>query len=104
MANKFHAKPTVVDGIRFASKREGARYGELKLLLKAGKISDLKLQPRIRCVVNGEHVCDVVPDFFYIDRATFKEVYEDSKGVRTAMFKLKKKLANACAGIEIKEV
>ena len=101
--SKYRAKPTIVDGIRFMSAKEARRYCELKLLVKAGKISDLKLQPRIRCVVNGEKVCDVVCDFFYIDRETFKEIYEDCKGMRLPMFKLKKRLAKACAGIEILE-
>ena len=36
--HKFHAKPTVYDGIRFASKKEAARYEALKLLKKAGEV------------------------------------------------------------------
>jgi hypothetical protein len=35
---KYGAEPTVVDGIRFDSKKEAARYQELKLLAKAGEI------------------------------------------------------------------
>ena len=48
MSHKYNAIPTTVDGIRFASKREARRYLELKLLQKAGHISDLELQPRFR--------------------------------------------------------
>jgi len=44
--HKYHAQATIVDNIRFASKAEARRYGELKLLEKAGEISDLELQPR----------------------------------------------------------
>jgi hypothetical protein len=42
--SKYRAIPTTVDGIRFDSKREAARYGELKLLEKAGHIRGLTLQ------------------------------------------------------------
>lgn len=44
--NKYGNIKTVIDGIKFDSKRESERYLELKLLEKAGEISDLKLQPR----------------------------------------------------------
>lgn len=43
--HKFNAKPTTVDGIRFASQAEARRYSELKLLEKAGEIINLELQP-----------------------------------------------------------
>lgn len=43
--HKYGAKPTVVDGIRFASQKEARRYQELKLLVKAGEIGGLLLQP-----------------------------------------------------------
>ena len=102
-APKYHAKPTEVDGIKFDSKKEAKRYKDLLLLQKAGKITDLKLQPVIRCVVNGELVCKYIADFFYIDRETFKEVYLDVKGYRTPIYRLKKKLVFACLGISITE-
>jgi hypothetical protein len=43
--NKYSAIKTVVDGIKFDSKREAKRYAELKLLERAGEIADLELQP-----------------------------------------------------------
>ena len=102
--SKYRAIPTIIDGIRFASKKEAKRYTELKLSEKLGYITDLKLQPRIRCVVNLEKVCDYVADFFYIDRNTHLEVYEDVKGMKTPIYRLKKKLVHACTGITITEV
>ncbi len=30
--HKYHAEPTIVDGIRFDSKKEATRYAELRLL------------------------------------------------------------------------
>ncbi len=104
MRSKYRAVPTVINGIRFASKKEAKRYGELLLLEKAGKISDLKLQPRIRCVVNGEKVCDYVADFFYVDRThPMRAVYEDAKGFKTPVYRLKRKLVHACTGLDIIE-
>lgn len=102
--SKYHSKRTIVDGISFASKKEAKRYGELKLLQRSGQIADLKLQSKIRCTVNSHHVCDYIADFFYIDRTTFRDVYEDAKGFKTPIYRLKKKLVAACTGIEIKEV
>ena len=44
--HKYGAVRTEVDGVKFASKAEAKRYSELRLLEKAGKIRNLKLQPR----------------------------------------------------------
>lgn len=103
MALKFGNKKTLVDGRVFASKREARRYGELRLLMRAGEILNLELQPVIACEVNGKHVCNYVADFRYTDRKG-RTVYEDSKGYKTDVYRLKKKLVKACTGIEVKEV
>jgi len=55
--NKYHNQPVTIDGIRFASKREGKRYSELKLLEQAGSITDLKLQPRFPIRHNLITIC-----------------------------------------------
>lgn len=88
--SKFHAKPTVVDNIRFDSKREAARYSELRLMERAGQIEGLELQPRFPLIVDGKHVCDYVGDFLYVERG--KTVCEDVKGFKTRDYKLKRKL------------
>lgn len=100
---KYNARPTVIDGHRFASAAEARRYSELKLLEAAGEISDLALHPIYLLLVNDVRVCDYVADFQYIDREGFK-IVEDVKGVRTAVYKIKKKLMFAVKGIEITEV
>lgn len=46
MAHKYNAKKVTVNGIRFDSKKEAARYKELKALEHVGKIDMLELQPR----------------------------------------------------------
>jgi len=102
--NKYKNKKTVVDGITFDSKKEARRYGELKLLEKAGEIRGLKLQPKLPIEVNGQKVCTYIGDFEYIDTSKDQVVIiEDVKGRKTPMYNLKKKLVKAVYGIEIFE-
>lgn len=111
MRPKYGNRKTVVDGITFASAKEAKRYGELKLLERAGEIADLKLQPRFPLVVNGATVCTYVGDFSYHD--TFQgavmaqQVVEDVKSEATrkiATYRLKAKLFAALHGFPIREV
>jgi hypothetical protein len=102
-SNKYGNVKTTVDGFAFDSKKEAARYGELKLLQRAGEIRDLELQPRFPLVVNGHKVCTYVGDFKYTELAGV-EVIEDVKGVKTDVYRLKAKLMLACLGIEITEI
>lgn len=99
--NKYRNKPTEVDGIKFASKREAVRYSQLKLLERAGEIEDLKLQPRYPLVVSGKLVCTYVSDYQYLDRNTQRLVTEDVKGVKTKDFIIKAKLFHALYGREV---
>lgn len=99
--SKFGAKKTVVDGIKFDSMAEAARYGALKIIQAAGLISDLKLQVRYDITVNGCKICKYVADFVYFENG--KQVVEDVKGMKTPVYNLKKKLMLACHGITIKE-
>lgn len=100
--NKYGAVRTTVDGKRFASGKEAARYGQLVLAEKAGEIRDLECQPRYPLVVNGRRVADYIADFAYRDREGLR-VVEDVKGVRTAVYRLKVKLMRACYEIEVLE-
>lgn len=103
--NKYRNKPIQVDGIRFASKAEAKRYGELTLLEKAGEIADLKVHPSFYLTVNGIEVCKYVADFAYwVVPGNRKYVVEDVKGVRTRDFVIKKKLMLACLGINVEEI
>ena len=112
--HKYGAEPTVVDGIRFDSKKEARRYGELRLLEKARKIESLELQPSWPLLVY-EHdavatgACPTCigtyrADFVYRDVESGCVVVEDVKGIRTAVYRLKKKLVEATYGITIVEV
>lgn len=115
--SKYRAVPTTVDGIRFASKREAKRYGELCLLLKRDEIRGLRLQPVYRIFIRpfvrdgvapGEliQVATYVGDFQYeaLDAGRWRRVVEDVKGVKTPMYRLKKKCVEALYGIEIREI
>ncbi len=101
---KYAAIPTIIDSVRFASKREAARYNALKLLVLAKQIGSLELQPVYRCEVDGRHICDYRGDFRYVDLATGEVVLEDVKGMKTDVYRLKKKLVEALYPIQIREV
>ena len=92
--SKYGNKPVEVDGIRFASKKEAKRYGELLLLQRGGVIRGLKLQPRYALTANEHKICTYVGDFEYLEGE--RTVVEDAKGMQTPEFKLKFKLAIAC--------
>jgi hypothetical protein len=85
------------------SKKEGARYGQLRLMLAAGTITDLRLQVPYRIEINGQHVCTYKADFVYKQPGGNAYVVEDCKGMRTREYVLKKKLMAAVHGINILE-
>jgi hypothetical protein len=103
-SHKYGAIAVEIDGHRFPSKREAKRYGELKMLIRAGAIRGLELQPSFDLHVAGERVCRYVADFRYWDVGLGRLVVEDCKGVSTPVFKLKKKMVAAEYAIEVKEV
>lgn len=102
ISSKYRAVPTEVDGIRFASKREAARYCSLRIMEEAGVIFGLELQPKFALVVKGVKICDYVADFAYLN-GDGKRVIEDAKGVKTPVYRLKKKLLKAIHDIEVLE-
>lgn len=106
--SKYGAIPLVVDGVRFASSREARRYGELRLLERAGQIWDLTLQPEFPLHAQGLETCECElvgkyrGDFAYATREG--TVVEDVKGVRTPLYRWKKKHVEIEYGIRIVEV
>jgi len=101
--HKFGAVATWVDGIRFPSKAEAARFRELQILLKAEKIFSLELQPRFPLLVDDVKIGAYVADFqYYLPGMTL--VVEDVKGMKTALYKWKKKHFEAQYGIQITEI
>jgi Protein of unknown function (DUF1064) len=93
-----------VDGIVFDSKREAARYAQLKLAEKAGLIRNLVLQPEYPVEINGKHYCTYTPDFRYTEAETGKEIIEEVKSTGTMKdpaYRLRKKAAELFHGVEI---
>lgn len=105
--SKYRAVPTVVDGIRFASKKEARRWQVLRLLEKAGEIIGLERQKKYNLCVNGYLIAIYISDFRYVPCNHRQEgegwIVEDVKGFKTPEYKLKKKLMKAIYGIEIRE-
>ena len=124
--SKYHSKKTEVDGILFDSKREAQRYQQLKLMEKAGVICDLKRQVKYELIpaqdINGkcvERAVTYTSDFeYYVLKplnvrtvmadpdamAIGQHVVEDVKGMRTDVYKIKRKLMLYKYGISITEV
>lgn len=112
MRNKYGAKKvTTVDGQKFDSQKEHQRYVILKLMERAGKIKDLRRQVKYVLIptqydIHGklvERECSYVADFVYYDFALRREVVEDAKGMKTDVYKIKKKLMLYIHGIQIEE-
>jgi hypothetical protein len=105
--NKYGAIPTFVNGIRFASKLEAARYRELLARQSAGRISRLERQcsypvywPGLEGKKSGlffTYVCD----FRYINNDTGEEVVEDVKGRVLNEFRVKAKGVKFSYGITV---
>lgn len=101
--NKYHAEKEKVDGITFASKHEAARYRQLKLMERANAIQDLNLQVSFPLIKKSEYGREIkyVADFVYYEDGHL--VVEDTKGFKTDVYKLKRRLMAELYGIEIKE-
>tara|TARA_B100001287_G_C22326372_1_gene364129 strand:- start:158 stop:475 length:318 start_codon:yes stop_codon:yes gene_type:complete len=100
--SKYKNIVTTIDNIRFHSKKEANRYRELCLLNKSKIISDLELQPNFKITINNKFICNYKADFAY--KQDGQIVYEDVKGFRTQVYKLKKKLTEAQYNVTIKEI
>jgi hypothetical protein len=107
--SKYKSKKTVVNGIVFDSRREAKRYSELLLFERAGVIKNLELQKSFELIpsqkINGkvvERPCKYIADFVYEENG--KTVVEDTKGMRTDKYIIKRKLMLYKYGIQIKEV
>lgn len=107
---KYGNKKTVLDGMTFDSRKEANRYAELRLMEKAGLITNLHRQVPIELLPsqrrNGkivERPVRYIVDFVYTQDG--ENVYEDVKGgIRTKEYVIKRKLMLWEFGIQVKEV
>lgn len=98
MFRKYKNTKVEVDGHKFDSKKEAKRYEQLKALEAEGKISELILQPVFLlqesfCAAGKrERAIKYIADFQYYDYETDQYVVEDVKGMKTDVYKIKRKL------------
>lgn len=108
--NKYHSRKITIDGITFDSVREAKRYRDLSLLQRAGEISDLRTQVKYTLIPGQkkpsggmERPVTYTADFVYKDKDG-KEIVEDTKGMRTQQYIIRRKLMLWVCGIEVQEV
>lgn len=95
---KYYNKKVIVDGIKFDSKKEAKRYQELLLMQKYGLIKDLQLQvkyelqPSFKKNNKTYRKIEYIADFVYFDIKLNKCIVEDTKGFKTDIYMLKKKI------------
>lgn len=108
--NKYKAEKRNIDGKKYDSQKEAHRHCELVMLQKAGIISELKEQVEFELIpkqydASGkllERACKYKADFVYVQNGNI--VVEDTKGVKTKDYSIKKKLMLYIHGIRIKEI
>jgi len=112
--SKYHNVKTVIDGITFDSKKEAGWYNTLKLLKNAGEITKIEIQPEfpynIYCTVPGVNDGSRVFAKQYKYIADFRVTYKDGrveiidvKGVKTSIYRQKKKIVEAIYNVKIIE-
>ncbi|AHV96141.1 DUF1064 domain-containing protein [Paenibacillus sabinae] len=112
LKHKYGAVKTVVGDIVFDSKKEARRYKELMLMKRAGIVTDVQLQPVYELVpkfthkATGEKIRAVTyKGDFLVTYADGRQEIEDAKGMKTEVYKLKRKLfMNKYPELTIKEV
>lgn len=120
--NKYGARKVTKNGLIYDSKKEARRAAFLETLEKAGAITDLRRQVKFELIPaqrepdtigprGGKKAGKVIEravyyfaDFVYTITATGETVIEDTKGVKTKEYIIKRKLMLERYGIRIKEL
>lgn len=110
--SKYGNRKIIMDGQKFDSMKEAARYQELKMLERAGEITELRRQVPFTVIPamkdeKGkviEREVKYIADFTYLEKGQNVRTVEDVKGMRTEVYKIKRKLMLYRNGIRIKEV
>lgn len=97
--SKFHSVVTEALGLKFRSKKEARYYLELVCRQKAGEILYFFWQVPIRLPGNTKYLVDFLE--FHSDGSVH---YVDTKGLKTAMYVMKKKQVEAIYPIRIEEI
>lgn len=105
--NKYHNKKCFYKGMTFDSKKERDYYVILEMMLKNKQITDLKtqvkfeLQPSFKFKGKTIRSINYIADFTYVKDE--KLIIVDTKGYRTEVYKLKKKIMQF-KGYDIEEI
>lgn len=110
--NKYSAQKVSLNGQTFDSKKEFERWCELSLLQRGKAITDLRRQVKFELLpaqkdADGkviERAVNYVADFTYVEKRTGEFIVEDTKGVKTKEYILKRKMMLYFHGIQIREV
>lgn len=101
--NKYGNRKTEYRGQLYDSKKEAHRAMELDMLVSSGLVSAWYPQHEFKFFLNGVDICSYIADFKVVYPDGHVE-YEDVKGFKTAMYRLKKKMLLAFYGHKIKEI
>ena len=104
--NKYHAEKSG----GYASRKDHRRANELKLMQRAGLIANLREQVSYELIpaqrgADGkliERACSYIADFVYTDK-NGNTIVEDTKGMRTDVYRIKRKLMLYVHGIRVTE-
>lgn len=108
--NKYNNTKVEYKGIKFDSIKEMKHYQLLEYLQKIGEIKELKLQVPYELIpkykINNKTVrkTTYIADFTYITTKDDKLHIVDTKGFKTDVYRLKKKMVEYKYGVEIEEV
>ena len=94
--NKFGAKKTIIDNMKFDSQSEGNLYAELKLQEKAGLIKSFETQKKEEMWAYGKHITNYYVDFLvYHNDGSLEYIEHKSQGTITDAWKIKYKMLEA---------
>lgn len=99
--HKYGAIPTIVNNIRFDSKREAQVFTELQFMERQGTIHDLERQPRFDLHVDGIKIGYYKADFRFFDTMKDRLVVVDVKGIDMPMSRWKRKHVLAEYGVDV---
>ncbi len=108
--NKYNNTKVEYKGIKFDSIKEMKHYQLLEYLQKIGEIKELKLQVPYELIpkykINNKTIrkTTYIADFTYITTKDNKLHVVDTKGFKTDVYRLKKKLFEYKYGVEVEEV
>lgn len=108
--NKYNNTKVEYKGIKFDSIKEMKHYQLLEYLQRIGEIKELKLQVPYELIpkykINNKTVrkTTYIADFTYITTKDDKLHIVDTKGFKTDVYRLKKKMVEYKYGVEIEEV